>query len=411
MKIGILAYHAAYNFGANLQVLSTFGFLKQLGFNPIVINWIPEDLELMYENTVPKVQAEVHKQFLNNYLIVTKLCRNEFDVAKVIQEEVITGIIIGSDAVVQHHPYLSRLVFPTKKIISALNHTSDRKFPNPFWGNFLEYLTNQIPVILMSVSSQSSAYKLIDNRTRTKMKSAIEKFAYISVRDKWTSDMFGFISNGNILPKITPDPVFAFNYNVIENQLSKEFILNKYSLPSKYILISFLDSKTVSKAWLKSFETIANNNGYVCVALPFPGGLLFDNSLEKCIQLPLSPLEWYALIKFSSGYIGHNMHPIVVSIHNLVPFFSFDHYGVVKFRYFVNNESSKIYHILSKSDLLEYRFSCVNNLKKRPDPKNVFEKIVNFNKNKCRNFANDYYLEYMKMMKEICNTFDSVKYT
>ena len=43
MKIGILTYHSVYNFGANLQVLSTVGYLKNNGFEPIVINWIPED--------------------------------------------------------------------------------------------------------------------------------------------------------------------------------------------------------------------------------------------------------------------------------------------------------------------------------------------------------------------------------
>ena len=39
MNIGILAYHSACNYGANLQVLSTVGYLKRNGHNPIVINY------------------------------------------------------------------------------------------------------------------------------------------------------------------------------------------------------------------------------------------------------------------------------------------------------------------------------------------------------------------------------------
>ena len=49
MRIGLLAYHSACNFGANLQLLSTIGFLKKEGHTPIVINWIPASLEKEYE--------------------------------------------------------------------------------------------------------------------------------------------------------------------------------------------------------------------------------------------------------------------------------------------------------------------------------------------------------------------------
>ena len=46
MNIGILAYHSACNYGANLQVLSTVGYLKRNGHNPIVINYETDDFSI-----------------------------------------------------------------------------------------------------------------------------------------------------------------------------------------------------------------------------------------------------------------------------------------------------------------------------------------------------------------------------
>lgn len=44
------------------------------------------------------------------------------------------------------------------------------------------------------------------------------------------------------------------------------------------------------------------------------------SSTDVTISIPLNPIDWYALIKYSKGYIGERMHPIVVSLHNSVPF-------------------------------------------------------------------------------------------
>lgn len=41
MKIGILTYAYVPNFGANLQALSTYHYLKNNGHTPILILWEP----------------------------------------------------------------------------------------------------------------------------------------------------------------------------------------------------------------------------------------------------------------------------------------------------------------------------------------------------------------------------------
>lgn len=52
-----------------------------------------------------------------------------------------------------------------------------------------------------------------------------------------------------------------------------------------------------------------------------PTGIGFKHNFDFSITTPLPPLDWYALIKYAKGYIGENMHPIVVALHNAVPCF------------------------------------------------------------------------------------------
>ena len=83
MKIGIITYHAVYNFGANLQILSTVGYLKKHGYEPRVIDWMPVDLERKYDKGTPQEQVEAHKNFQKEYLPLTKRCRNSKEISAI----------------------------------------------------------------------------------------------------------------------------------------------------------------------------------------------------------------------------------------------------------------------------------------------------------------------------------------
>ena len=403
MRIGILTYHAACNFGANLQALSTIDYFRNKGDEVRLINFLPEELEKYYVRRVPEVQYEEHRHFREELFPLTRKCKDEKSVAEVIEEEKIEAVIIGSDAVMQHHPLRSRIIFPCRRFISIYHPTNDRMCPNPFWGSFMPLLNREIPICYMSASSQNSAFQMATKKEREMMRSCLERFSYISTRDDWTAKMVTSITNGKIKPDITPDPVFAFNYNV-KSQISEESIRHKYDLKGKYYLLSFLNNETVSQEWLDAFQRLAENNGIECVAMPFPNGVKFKHPFKKEIPLPLSPLAWYALIKYSSGYVGHNMHPIVVSLHNAVPCFSFDQYGIVKHRFFTNEKSRKIYHIMNLFGVSENRMSDIGAFKKVPTPEYVYSHLTYFDKKHVADFAEQYLRQYLSMMESIKRT-------
>jgi len=401
VRIGLLTYHSVCNFGANLQTLSTVEYLKRNGHDPVVVNWVPESLELYYRSTIPSEQQTMHRQFVEKYLNVTRLCRSEADIVQVVEQHGIQGLIIGSDAVLKISPFLSRVRFPTRKIISLVKPTIDCVYPNPFWGNIVSEIKHKIPIILMSASSQNAAFKYVSRKTRLEMGHSLSRFRYISVRDVWTKKMVTYLSSGGIIPEITPDPVFAFNDNVSE-QRKKDELLQKYNIPDNYILVSFRDSKTVTRQWILKLEKLASSKGLVCVALAMPQGLFFMSDVKQKIPTPLGPMDWYSLIKYSKGYIGQNMHPIVVAIHNAVPFYSFDQYGKISLLRRVNQSSSKIYDILKIAGFEENRIATTVRRYKPPDPNIVLNEIVKFDKVKCKEFSNRYRDKYMEMMQGIC---------
>lgn len=405
MKIGILTYHSVYNFGANLQALSTVEYLRNKGHEPIIIDFFPETLKNAFDRSVPLTQAEYHKSFFLNHFVFTKRCISSIEVAREIENNNLEAVIIGSDAVVQHVPLLSRIrLNPSRKKIlnfHILPKKVETSFPNPFWGEFVEFLQRKIPVAMMSVSCQNTDFRLFSCRVKKDIYNMINKINYISVRDRRTYELYKYVSHAHCLPRITPDPVFAFNNNV-ECLPSKQDLCIKYNLPDKYILLSFNSTKVIKKSWVETFQSIAEKYHYHCIALAMPGGIKFQNNLKKQIDIPLDPLDWYTLIKYSSAYIGEKMHPVIVSLHNSVPFFSFDHYGIKRLKFYLNQKSSKIYQILEKAQMLDYRTSIrYNTLKSFPKPEFVLQKIQSFDRGKCSKFAMSMSREYEEMMEDI----------
>lgn len=410
MKIGILTYHSVYNFGANLQAYSTYSYLINNGHNPIIIDYLPIDLENAFNTSVSKEQINAHKKFVNTHFTLTNRCHNSKEIAQEIRSNQINAIIIGSDAVVQHMPFLSRIrISPSRRKIlniQLLPKKEETNFPNPFWGEFVSLIGHEIPIAYMSVSSQNTDYRYFTGKTKKQIFDIVKKFSYVSVRDTRTKKMFESVSNRKLSPVVTPDPVFAFNKNII-NQPTKEEILTKYNLPKDYILLSFNSNSSVNSNWVKEFRDKAQKIGITCAALPMPGKLLYSTELEFSINLPLDPVDWYCLIKYSKGYIGEKMHPIIVALHNSVPFYSFDHYGITRFWLFVEHKASKIFDILSSSGFLQNRVSIRNKIKyHQPSTQTVLDAILNFDKIKCRTFANQMVNNYNQMMIDILKSFN-----
>ena len=352
MNIGILTFYKVANFGANIQGVSTYYYLKKIGYNPIFLNYVSvkteNSLEESYKNSV---QTKAHIDFVNSYIEnQTENLYNSDDVVAAIDKYHIDAIIIGSDAVVQHHPLLSRIHKGRRKPFYIAHPAPERMFPNPFWGCGF---ADKIPTVMMSVSSQNSKYNQFSKSLKSRMFETLNNMKYISVRDTWTLNMMKAIGVNQDV-KVTPDPVFAFNYNAGHLVPSEDDIRKRFSLPKDYVLVS-LHSQSLTLKTLDELNSMFKAVGKTCVAFPMPGGVRYQHHFDYEIKVPLSSIDWYALIKYASGYVGSNMHPIIVSLHNAVPCFSIDHWGTKDFfNRTVRDGSSKVEHIMGVFGLKNY---------------------------------------------------------
>lgn len=398
MIVGILTYHFVSNFGANLQTLSTFSYLKKHNHTPIIIDWVPYDLESYYQSHVSASQNSAFNTFQQQYYLnKTITCRTSEDIAEIITTHKIEHVIIGSDAVLTFMPFLQRFSL-TRRGIRYYSPLQDSKFPNPFWGDFLPFLKGNVTLSLMSASAQNTKYSLVLSPClKRQMTHALRRFSYISVRDIWTQNMIKYLTKGQIKTIITPDPVFSFNQNVGELH-DKAYILKKYDLPEQYILFSTVQ-KCFTNQWINELSNLfLLNKDIQLIGLPI-ANLPYSNNNFKYITKAIPPDDWYCLIKYSAGYIGELMHPILVSLHNGTPIYAIDTYGFInhgKFDY----TSSKTYQILQDFNLTDNWFST--HIKQNtPTPNEVFSKIITFNRELCLQHASRKQHEYNLMMKDI----------
>lgn len=413
MKIGVLTYHCPPNFGAQLQALSTIGYLKRMGYEPVIINWYAKDLEEMYSHRIPREQALCHEAFSNKIFPLSRKCQTEEELITEINSLHLDGIIVGSDALFKYTPKKKRRYFSKRKLKYIYSDVLSCELidGNPFFGGFLGKLDDKKPAVVYAASSQNCPFRLMDKGERQQMKDALSHYNFISTRDVWTQQMIETIMHVRYI-KVFPDPVFSFNQNCYITIPSKREIMNKYGLKEGYVLLSFSDRYN-SPEYINAIANELEKVGLQPVAFPMPEKL-FSAGISKRINLPLSPIDWYALIIHSQGYIGERMHPIVVCLHNSIPFYCFDEYGTEENHGFWRKKeyepfSSKTFSIVSDAGFLDSIHSYKQK-EGRPAIQIVIKKLLNFNTQKCRTFSIMKQAEYeVGMAQLLSHLHDSVE--
>ena len=399
-RIGILTYHCIPNFGAQLQALSTIGYLRDNGYEPIMLNWYPSDLEEDYHKRATEDQNRIQFEFSQENMPVSKLCRTMDDLCKEIEELRLDAIIAGSDALFDYTPEKFRYNFSLRRLHKIpIKITSNHLLPNPFWGSFNDYLPQKVPIYGYAISSQNMPYPSLSKEEKRELRRLLNGFEKITVRDDWTAALVKKVGSIEEVP-VVPDPVFAFNQNY-QDMPSKEEIIKRFGLPDNYILISFLYPILTDEYINEIIRLVEQETGAQCVSFPMPDKLR-RFSTKYTVELPLSPTDWYYLIKYSQGYIGERMHPIVVCLHNAVPFFCFDQYGTRRtiiprlWSRFIP-KSSKIFHILQEAGLVENSVFYKN--VEKVTPKMVVDRFVRFDRAKCISFSKTQLESYNQSMK------------
>ena len=276
MKIGVLTFLHVANFGANLQAISTYHYLKNQGHEPVFIDYTSWQTEWTkwLARTKRRImgqpfsaQAAEHYQFINEEIQrqISGL-HNGRQIDRIVYENAVDGVIIGSDAVAQHWPLFSTLKWGKHRPFWIEPLQQERRFPNPFWGCGFAH---HVPTAMMSVSSQNSKYHLFDHRTLKRMARQLRLMKYISVRDAWTKDLMHQAAP-ELQINITPDPVFALNQNLKDKIPTETDIRKRFKLPAHYVLVG-MHSQALSLSQLTHLNECMKQEGKDCVAFCITG--------------------------------------------------------------------------------------------------------------------------------------------
>lgn len=372
MKIGVLTFHAACNFGANLQAYSSVCIYHQLGHQAKIINYVRES-DSQYINTVNTRQFYAHDSFVKESLPITKEVRTPEELLHLVKDEKFDLISIGADAVWRAPKGANDLLF------------------------FADWLMN-VPVrpqvVAMSAAHMGQGFKFLPETLKKRMKEDLKKFSFISVRDEWTQKKINQdILEQHLIKHINPDPVIwlsDFTHGIPTPNDSKLSERPYYlmTLPVR------CDGNLKMREWFASFKSLVNNAGYNLIELPLPEGIS-GLDFDYTINYPINPLHWFTYIKHARAFCGMRFHAIVSSISSGTPFFSIDSYGssaiiprLAKMfdlyrigRAF--DSKSKIRNLLRGSGFEKYRISgSITQI----SPQKVFRMLDNFDREQLVNF-------------------------
>ena len=300
MKIGILTYHRAHNYGAVLQAYALKTYLTALGHNVVFVDYWHKEHEESYKlfsNThFKRLKGKTKIKYLISFLL--SFCRKSkrrkgflmfinkyLDIprnAKYMQDDFLMDeeldvIIYGSDQIWRNH------ITPQQYI----------GFDSVYFGS---NITDNVRLITYAVSMG-----IIDIQKEDEyfLKQALAKFSAILVRENKLGEL---VSKLGFLNNVVLDPVFLLNkkqWNKIINRskpIQEKYILFYRLLPSE-------DAELFAKQL--SLKTGFKLITITAIAMPFPKKNTFQTK---------NPVEFLQLIRNAEFVVNTSFHGTAFSL-------------------------------------------------------------------------------------------------
>ena len=312
MRIGILTFHSAHNYGAILQAYALRKIIsKETGNDVEIINFdMPEVMDVRRKRLDGSdFDRERYQMFEGQYRSIHELSseclysEHVEDFRKLVEGKYDT-ILVGSDEVWAVDKY--------------------KVFPTPFWlpGDY------GCKKLSYAVSSRTNVATLSEE-TKSLVKEYLSGFSILNVRDMATKELVESITGREA--RIGCDPTFAYDFR-INKDLGKKIIKDKYDYDGKKKIIGLMVDgglgRVVADTYKGRFDFVPLYN-YVT-------GL-------KNVVLP--PFEWLQVIAGCDGLITSYFHGTIFALKGNTPFISFET------RKLNDRKFSKMYDLLHRHGL------------------------------------------------------------
>ena len=328
MRVGILTYHRAHNYGAFIQSYCLSSILKDsLKCDVEIIDYTSKKNVCFYRREIFRdknlrsiifnfrkytmFNKAIHKLPLSSQTLISdniekfvNYIQNKYDV-----------IIVGSDEI--------------WKIDSG------RGFPNAYW------LPGVNSCVKMSYAASSRTdIDLISDEQKYQIKQLLESFYYISVRDEATKKMIDTISNKSASLVCDPTMAYPFKFDINEG---RRLLKEKFNVD----------------ATKRCLGVMVNNPGLAEQIRRQSQGLelvsLFYSYKGYKNNPNITPFEWVQIIGALDGLITTFFHGMCISINANRPFL------IIEQRHLKDDRYSKSYDLLSRHDRQKYYLRTSDN--------------------------------------------------
>jgi glycosyltransferase involved in cell wall biosynthesis len=329
-KVAIATWWHYHNYGSSLQATATYNVLKNLGYKPDVINYIPggttyptnpdadrehEESWSKYPRIIDKKREEKFDEYLRRNLTFTSKAQDDEDLLEL--NDKYSAFVAGSDQI-----WAPRVFDP---------------------HYFLDFVSDNRKKIAYA---PSIGLPTIENQyVKDRMRELLSQFGHISVREEQGADI---IKNelGINRVDVMPDPTLLLSYEEWRKIIPKAKTIET----EKYILCYFLGAN--ENAW-GHVKNIANQSGYKIIIIP---ELQKDDKHGKFIN-GVGPTEFFNLIDEAEMVLTDSFHGAIFSILTKTPFYVFERFKPES----SGSQNSRVYNLLKITDL-ESRLISYNDI-------------------------------------------------
>lgn len=310
MKVVIITFHNAFNYGATLQCAALAEKLRDRGFEVSVIDYLPEYVE--------------NKKSIFRYLKDVKKAKNKLKalgkgVAYVRYANEVRRRNNAFDRFVQKHMSLTRKYSDVKELVSnppsadtyicgsdqVWNRAiTDNRFDKAFFLTFVKSGKKIAYAVSLGETKPSEVKEELSDLT--------EGFRFISVREEDMAKELGTYLSRDVSTVVDPTLLLReADYRAFEEpvDLSSE----------KYVLVYNVQNSDIS---LKTAETIAKKKGLEIIDISPNPFVKIKRSRKK---ISYGPGEFLTLIKHAEYIVTNSFHGTVFSIIYKKQFFTIPH--------------------------------------------------------------------------------------
>ena len=371
MKVGIITYHRAINYGAFLQAYALCSKLNE-----------EDDIEAEIIDYNMAVEKKLYgNRFNKNYIIhpiisfmrirmlnkQKNLFREEYKKLRLTSEHVI------SDNFCDFNRYAS------KQGYDAIICGSDeiwkidgiRGFPNAYW------LIGDIGCKKYSYAASSrSDFSTLNKDSINKLKSALNDFEFIGVRDNLTFRQVIKYINDKSIATICCDPTFLYDFK--PNKKRGQEILKRITKKSKEkTIVVMMENNNMAN---NIFSRLKDHYNLVCVYLWHPK---YINGCE------LNPFDWIDVLCACDFVITSFFHAVCFSIKHNTPFMAIG----------TRDKSSKLNELAREYDNKAFQIYEPKVVKEERLNAIIENLIINWDKTQI--IPDRFYVGYDRMLREL----------